>query len=312
MHLFHLLVPSIPIQPVPSCFPDITFRSRRLEQFPSVGEYKLLSSVGQGANGSVYVCICDTNRMFYCIKRQRGISRVVAAVMQRLRHTNVIRTREILQLSNENDEYVYIVMEYMARGLPDGKLDDAAIKHVGTGVGAGLRYLHRLGVRHGDVKPDNVMMDASGEVKLVDLGEMVVGGCGKRGRGTGRFRAPEIWKGRDEEGYAGDVWAFGVCLYYWSSGRLPFEGDGEREIARRTCEEEVSRDESMDDELWEMVKGMLERDVNKRWDMERVMESKWMQRSGRGRERGKRRRRITVSGEEVRRSVRTVEVGRKM
>jgi serine/threonine-protein kinase len=97
-------------------------------------------------------------------------------------------------------------------------------------VARALGHAHALGVVHRDVKPDNVLVDEAGRVRVADFG---LAGAVNLERltqtgamiGTPSYMAPEQYEGRREEiGPATDVWALGVMLYEALSGELPFQG----------------------------------------------------------------------------------------
>jgi [calcium/calmodulin-dependent protein kinase] kinase len=90
-----------------------------------------------------------------------------------------------------------------------------------------LDYLHAHKVIHGDLKPENVLMVASGEVKLSDFGCSKVFATGneylERCNGTPAFLAPEMMKPNTRyRGRPTDVYALGACLYTLMFGRIPF------------------------------------------------------------------------------------------
>lgn len=108
-----------------------------------------------------------------------------------------------------------------------GALSATGIATIGSGIAAGLVYLHAHGVLHRDVKPSNVFLTMSGEVKLLDFGLVLVPDESRVTRsgvvvGTPRFLAPELLQGEDASA-ASDYWALGCVLYELASERLPYD-----------------------------------------------------------------------------------------
>ena len=100
-------------------------------------------------------------------------------------------------------------------------------------VARAMRYLHASGIVHGDLKPANVLLDASGARALVcDLGHARLRHAGSDASlslgvgaaGTPRYRDPSVASGRSLERKASDVFSFGVMAWHVLAGRPPFDG----------------------------------------------------------------------------------------
>ena len=82
---------------------------------------------------------------------------------------------------------------------------------------------------HGDIKPDNLLLSADGNVKIADFGSSrLLAGAGtlQRTIGTPAYLAPEIVAGQPYHGRQADIWALGVTLYVLLTGRMPFKVRG--------------------------------------------------------------------------------------
>ncbi len=121
--------------------------------------------------------------------------------------------------------------------------DLAVVRDIVEQIAKGLRALHRKDIVHGDLKPENVMIDADSLVKIIDFGsaraaglDEMDGGHAKTSLlGTVDYTAPEYHLG-DPPSSRGDLFALGVMAYEMLTGRLPYgKGfSGPRDIAKRT------------------------------------------------------------------------------
>ncbi|MFT3863390.1 MAG: protein kinase [Solirubrobacterales bacterium] len=168
-----------------------------------------------------------------------------ALAVARLIHPNIVQVYD----SGVDDGRHYIVMEYVAgrSGAQllqrHGPVDAETAAEIGIQACAGLDYAHRRGIIHRDVKPGNLMITGgpvgSGDlvVKLTDFG---IARAIEQTRitqvgsvvGTAAYLSPEQVRG--EEATPGtDVYALGVVLYQFLTGRLPYEGSSLAELAVR-------------------------------------------------------------------------------
>jgi serine/threonine protein kinase len=95
-------------------------------------------------------------------------------------------------------------------------------------IADGMAAIHRAGISHGDIKPENILLAASGRVVLMDLGLVRAAYEPDRGivAGTPDYMAPEIFSGRQlgTERHLADIYAFGVLAYRMLAGTLPYHG----------------------------------------------------------------------------------------
>ena len=115
-----------------------------------------------------------------------------------------------------------LVMEYVEGSdlfyqLHDnhGYFEEEAVRFYLSEILLGLEYLHNLGLIYRDLKLENILIDKTGHVKIVDLGFTRVLGRGEKCRtfcGTVHYLAPEILQGK-EYNKAVDWWAFGILAY---------------------------------------------------------------------------------------------------
>lgn len=106
-------------------------------------------------------------------------------------------------------------------------LDERAVKLIGFQILLGLREVHRKGVVHRDLKPENILVGERGVVKLGDFGSAkFLSGRARSDphKGSRFYRAPELWFGVAEYGFAVDAWSAGCVLAELALLRPVFEG----------------------------------------------------------------------------------------
>lgn len=123
-----------------------------------------------------------------------------------------------------------LVFDFMSGGSigvqcrPDGIQDCSKVVRYFRNVGLGLAAAHCSGILHRDIKPDNMLIDSSGEARLTDFGLAAHTGHSMVFGGTLPYMAPECW--RREYTVSTDIFALGVSLYESLTGVTPHDSSG--------------------------------------------------------------------------------------
>ncbi|XP_035150714.1 rhodopsin kinase GRK1 [Callithrix jacchus] len=135
----------------------------------------------------------------------------------------------------------------------------------------GLEHLHQRRIVYRDLKPENVLLDNDGNVRISDLGlavELLEGQSKTKGyAGTPGFMAPELLRG-EEYDFSVDYFALGVTLYEMIAARGPFRARGEKvenkELKQRILEEPVKYPDKFSQASKDFCQALLEKDPEKR------------------------------------------------
>jgi eukaryotic-like serine/threonine-protein kinase len=206
-----------------------------------VGRYQVRRLLGEGGMGIVYVAYDPELDREVALKLLRpGLEshrdRLVreARIMARLSHPHVVTIHDASSFEGQ----AFIAMELvngpnLARWLAAEPRSWRQIARVFVAAGQGLAAAHRAGIVHGDVKPQNVLVDADGRVKVGDFGLARIGAAavdettvvadGGSGAGTPAYMAPEQLEGAPADARS-DQFGFCVALYQALCGRRPFAG----------------------------------------------------------------------------------------
>lgn len=205
------------------------------------GRYRLDEPIGEGGMAVVYRGYDLVLDRPVAIKVLRGQFAADASFLRRfereaqaaarLSHPNIVSVYDV----GRDDGTRYIVMEYVpGKTLKQLILEHAPFSldeaiHIVRQVAAALDYAHQHGLVHRDIKPQNILVDERGFVKVTDFGiakgltdvSLTEAGFGM---GTVHYVSPEQARGEPATP-ASDIYALGVVLYEMLTGRLPFDAD---------------------------------------------------------------------------------------
>ncbi|XP_023547589.1 CBL-interacting serine/threonine-protein kinase 1-like isoform X2 [Cucurbita pepo subsp. pepo] len=206
-----------------------------------LGKYELGKTLGHGNFGKVKLAINFETDQPFAVKvldKTKIIDLNISDQFKReirtlklLKHPNIVRLHEVLASKSK----IYMVLEYVNGGelfnriASNGKLSEDRGRKIFQQLIDGVSYCHWKGVYHRDLKLENILVDAKGNIKISDFGLSALpehlrnDGLLHTTCGSPNYVAPEILANRGYDGAASDVWSCGVILYVILTGSLPFE-----------------------------------------------------------------------------------------
>ncbi len=257
-------------------------------------DFTPLCVIGQGAFGRVLQVRSKLDDGVYAMKV------ISKRMLRKKNHLSYMRAeRDImtkvdfpfvvgLKFSFQTDEKLFLVMDYLSGGelffhlRKQGLiLEDTARFYVAEMILA-LEHLHSKGIIHRDLKPENVLLGRDGHLCLTDFGlakELSAGGDtanggaggedgenGGRARtvcGTNEYMCPEMIL-KKGYGKAADWWSLGALMYEMMAGNPPFRAKTVKELNRKILHEKLMLPPFLSSEAHAVLKGLLERNVQKR------------------------------------------------
>ena len=208
----------------------------QLEKFIKV------EKVGEGTYGVVYKCKVKDTEKFVALKKVRlenedeGIPSTSIreiSILKQLRHPNIVNLEDLIH----GEKKLYLVFEYMDHDLKkfldinNGPLTPELVKSYLFQILIAINFCHSKRILHRDLKPQNLLIDKDGIIKVADFGLARSFGVPIKTLTheilTLWYRAPEILLGQKEYSTPVDMWSIGLIFYEMAHRKPLFAGDCE-------------------------------------------------------------------------------------
>ena len=256
------------------------FSSHKTVKEVKLEDFKVLKIIGRGSFGKVSLVEYIPTKEIYAMK---SLKKDILIEQEQIENT--LLEKKILESINypllcnlifcfQTKERIFFVMPFLSGGELFQHLrkfrtfDEKKVKFYGAQIALALEYLHEKGIVYRDLKPENILMDENGYLRLADFGmakqlennEKAMSFCG-----TPEYLAPEIIIGKGHDKNA-DWWSFGILLYEMLCGLPPFYVENLERMYEliKSGPLKFPKRIQLSDEAKDVIKKLLERDVNKR------------------------------------------------
>ena len=270
-------------------------RKNRIKQ--TIRDYESIKIIGRGAFGEVHVCRVKKTGEIVAIKKIKKDEIIkknqIIHIRNEQKFMSKVKSPWIVELkaSFQDNDFLYLVMEFLPGGdfmnllIEKDKLTEEEAKFYTAELILAVESIHKLDCIHRDIKPDNILIDKTGHIKLSDFGLAKVSdklyeqnstktpnyNPNKRTHqklyscvGTAFYVAPEVLK---KKGYSQEIdwWSVGVIFYEMLVGYAPFYAEETQEVINKVLGKiwEVPEEINLSKEALDFMKRMMS-DPNER------------------------------------------------
>eukprot|EP00759_Apiculatamorpha_spiralis_P052533 PhF_6_TR5761/c0_g1_i1/m.8496 len=241
--------------------------------------FEVLKTLGKGSYGLVSLVRKKDSGHVYALKeldkaqiaRERLAEHVLSErqILMRVSHPFIVK----LHYTFQTEASLYLVLDYLSGGDLENHLTkektftESRCKFYVAEISLALSHLHSVNIVYRDLKPENVVVDKEGHVKVADFGlaKTNVSGTGARTFcGTPEYVAPEIILG-DGHGTAVDWWSLGILTFRMLTGSPPFTSSNVNELYEMILRKPIDFSKfTLSPAAEDFIRQLLERNVMKR------------------------------------------------
>ncbi|KAL0835711.1 hypothetical protein Bca101_087600 [Brassica carinata] len=263
-----------------------------------LGKYELGRRLGSGSFAKVHVARSIEAGELVAVKiidkkktadagMEPRIIREIEAMRRLHNHPNVLKIHEVMATKTK----IYLVMELAAGGelftriRRFGCIQESAARRYFQQLASALTFCHREGIAHRDVKPQNLLLDKQGNLKVSDFGLSALPehrsstGLLQTSCGTPAYTAPEVIAQKSYDGAKADSWSCGVFLFVLLAGYVPFEDSNVVTMYRKIQGRDYKFPNWISKPARSIIYKLLDPNPETRMSIEAVTETKWFKKS---------------------------------
>eukprot|EP01136_Pigoraptor_vietnamica_P001844 Opistho-1_new@29007 len=249
---------------------------READKKYSLQDFELLETLGTGTFGRVYLCKHKATGKYYAMKVLKKVEVVRLKQVEHIQSEkdilSQIRFPFIVNLfcTFQDDRNLYMLLEYVCGGelfshlRRAGRFGNDMTRFYAAEIVLAIEYLHSQDIIYRDLKPENLLLDTNGHIKITDFGfakkveDRTWTLCG-----TPEYLAPEIIQSKGH-GKAVDWWALGILIFEMLAGYPPFFDDNPFGIYEKILAGKVQFPAHFESSAKDLVKKLLTADRTKR------------------------------------------------
>ncbi|CAN4092845.1 unnamed protein product [Withania somnifera] len=264
-----------------------------------LGKYKLGPLLGRGSFAKVYHAFYLDDNSEYAVKvinktttiidasMEPRIIREVSAMRRLNHHPNILKLHEVMATKTK----IYFVMELAHGGelftklnRRGGRFSESTARFYFHQLVCALHFCHQNGVAHRDIKPQNLLLDKEGLLKISDFGlsalpEQLRNGLLHTACGTPAYTAPEVVYRKGYDGSKADAWSCGVILFVFLVGRLPFEDSNLPNMHKAMHRREFVFPDWVSKPAKRIINRLLDPNPETRYGIDELMNTPWLKKS---------------------------------
>lgn len=243
----------------------------------TINDFDLLKTIGQGSFGKVLQVRMKETGKIYAMKvlnkskvmelKQYEHTLAERRIMEDISHPFLVCLRYAFQSQTK----LYLVMDFFNGGelfhyLSSGRFSENRAKFYAAEIVLGISHLHENNIVYRDLKPENLLLDPEGHIRITDFGlskKDVEGDTAQSLCGTPEYLAPEILR-KVPYGKSVDWWSLGILIYEMINGLPPFYDANRKLMYHRILTAPVPKSQFMSPEAYDLICGLLQRDPTKR------------------------------------------------
>jgi serine/threonine protein kinase len=261
----------------------------------TVDDFEVVKKLGKGSFSNVFLVRKKDTKQYMAmkvldkteLKRRNQVehTNTEKSILSQYKHPFLVK----LYYSFQNHEKLYMCLEYLHGGelfqhLKEAKrFPENLARFYAAEIILAMEFLHSKDIIYRDIKPENILVDHEGHLKLTDFGlskEGITSAGGKTAGvktrtfcGTPDYLAPEIIKGVSH-GKAVDWWGVGVLLFEMMTGQPPFTGSNHKELYQHIISDDVIFPEHIPPSARSLIRALLTKEPEKRIGTKNTQEIK--------------------------------------